>query len=434
MTIEDIYNTLVQQDMISTREPTPPPVKPIPGQSIKFPKGRKNGIARRTLQRTQTIEKDPETPKGPFSAPKHYEIRWDRDKVAKFLRTWEGKGYLRLRPEKLQWSPYLLTRNKVDMPVPAEPSISATPSGQAPPSGDGGFVNRSPTPNGRIRERSVKLLGVDPPDKLFIPPSRTIRHIRSPEKSVAEVGPDVVYMSEEVPPLVSKRRPRSQSRQLSNISTPKRKTPVGDLRSTRVTRRSRTEHRLDAAGEDEAFAVKLALEEQRQGRHLRSRTGEPGQEHKRASPASSTSLITTKSRKRRRVDSSPEVEESSPPLSSAGSDVKEPHKTEPRQSNGYSIPELPKIARASAPEPVPMVDDTPEPAHIDVVKSEDLGTPLTSVTSRQSDTVLGTDPTLEGKSVAVEEGDEDGEGEEDGDADADGEYEEDAEGELDVEL
>lgn len=112
MTAEDVYNTLVHLNMISHQPPSPPTVRPSPGQSIKFPKGRKNGIARRHLQRTLTNEsKEAETPKGPFEPPKHYEIVWDRAQVDEYMQTWEGKGYVKLRAEKLQWTPYVLSRN-----------------------------------------------------------------------------------------------------------------------------------------------------------------------------------------------------------------------------------------------------------------------------------------------------------------------------------
>jgi hypothetical protein len=146
MTVEDVCNTLVQQNMIFIREPTPPIVRPSPGQSIKFPKGRKNGVGRRHLQRLQSSHtptydgsshsptpktnghsngghEPHDTNKGPFVAPKHYEIRFEREKVEVYLRKWESKGYVRLKPEKLQWTPYLVTRStqevlpKVDLPA-----------------------------------------------------------------------------------------------------------------------------------------------------------------------------------------------------------------------------------------------------------------------------------------------------------------------------
>ena len=118
MTIEDIFVTLTQQGMISAREVTPPPLKPIPGQSIKFPKGRKNGVARKQLQRVQSSNskkiknKEIDLPKGPFVPPTQYEITWDRELVNDWLSRWEAKGYLKLRAEKLRWSPYVLTRKE----------------------------------------------------------------------------------------------------------------------------------------------------------------------------------------------------------------------------------------------------------------------------------------------------------------------------------
>uniref|UniRef100_A0A0W0F758 Histone acetyltransferase n=1 Tax=Moniliophthora roreri TaxID=221103 RepID=A0A0W0F758_MONRR len=113
MTIEDVHTTLVQQGMIYGRPSTPPPVKPSPGQSIKFPRGRKNGVARRHLQRTKTNEKAPEeAQKGPFVPPTHYEIRWDREQVHEYLQKWEAKGYLTLKPEKLKWSPFFSNQTR----------------------------------------------------------------------------------------------------------------------------------------------------------------------------------------------------------------------------------------------------------------------------------------------------------------------------------
>lgn len=112
MTLEDVHATLVQQGMISTRDSTPPVIKPSPGQSIKIPKGRKNGIARRHLQRVLTQEKEDTACKGPFEPPINYEIHWDQEAVSEYLRNWAAKGYLTLKPEKLKWSPYLIARTR----------------------------------------------------------------------------------------------------------------------------------------------------------------------------------------------------------------------------------------------------------------------------------------------------------------------------------
>ena len=118
MTMEDVYNTLTQLNMIFIGEASPPPIRPSPGQTIKFPKGRKNGIARKHLQRMQTQDKELDGVKAPLVIPKNYEIQFDRTKVEEYLTNWESKGYLKLKPEKLQWTPYIMTRN------PKEPGVN----------------------------------------------------------------------------------------------------------------------------------------------------------------------------------------------------------------------------------------------------------------------------------------------------------------------
>lgn len=110
MTNEDICLVLTQQGMIQNkRDTTPfsPAMKPSPGQSIRFVRGRKNGTARKHLQRKQT---DDNFSRGPFVPPKDYEIVWDPEVVKAYLDKWNEKGYLTLKPEKLKWSPFILQR------------------------------------------------------------------------------------------------------------------------------------------------------------------------------------------------------------------------------------------------------------------------------------------------------------------------------------
>ncbi|KAG1831991.1 hypothetical protein DFJ58DRAFT_848085 [Suillus subalutaceus] len=114
MTIEDIYNTLHDQGMISVQSATPP-MRPTPGQAIKFPRGRKNGIARRHLQRQSTLNKEEEAgskANTPFVPPTRYQIIWDPEKVQHYLEAWEKKGYMKLKPERLKWTPFVLARAK----------------------------------------------------------------------------------------------------------------------------------------------------------------------------------------------------------------------------------------------------------------------------------------------------------------------------------
>ncbi|KAF8558205.1 hypothetical protein OG21DRAFT_1595586 [Imleria badia] len=115
MTIEDLFAVLVQQDMITVDTASPNSARPSPGQSIKFPRGRRNGIARRHLQRPnpqKQMEGGGNKSNTPFVAPTHYEISWDQDKVERWLEVWEKKGYLTLKPEKLKWTPFVLSRTK----------------------------------------------------------------------------------------------------------------------------------------------------------------------------------------------------------------------------------------------------------------------------------------------------------------------------------
>ena len=110
MTIEDICSVLNQQGMIQDRRdntPYSPSMRPSPGQSIRFVRGRKNGTARKHLQRKQT---DDDFTRGTFVPPKEYEIVWDPEAVKAYLDKWTEKGYLTLKPEKLKWSPFILQR------------------------------------------------------------------------------------------------------------------------------------------------------------------------------------------------------------------------------------------------------------------------------------------------------------------------------------
>lgn len=114
MTIEDIYHMLKERGMISVQAATPP-MRPTPGQAIKFPRGRKNGIARRHLQRQSTIITEDDAgskANTPFVPPTRYQITWDPEKVEHYLEGWEKKGYMKLKPERLKWTPFVLARTK----------------------------------------------------------------------------------------------------------------------------------------------------------------------------------------------------------------------------------------------------------------------------------------------------------------------------------
>ena len=115
MNLEDIYITLVQQNMIAIYEDESAPVRPSPGRSIKINR-RRSGFTRKNIQKTLP-KNDDKTDNAPFVPPTNYCIDWDRLKVERFLEDWKSKGYLILRPEKLKWTPFLLSREDKLMPA-----------------------------------------------------------------------------------------------------------------------------------------------------------------------------------------------------------------------------------------------------------------------------------------------------------------------------
>ncbi|THH27419.1 hypothetical protein EUX98_g6769 [Antrodiella citrinella] len=129
MTTEDIYATLQQQQMISVRDNTPPS-RPPPGKSFRFPKGKKNGFARKHLVRTTTQDTDQGLTKGPFVPPRLYDITWDPSVVEAYMVKWEGKGYFKLKPECLKWSPFLVARTMKSEGLPEDGDAAATQSEQ----------------------------------------------------------------------------------------------------------------------------------------------------------------------------------------------------------------------------------------------------------------------------------------------------------------
>lgn len=138
MTLEDVYNTLVFHNLITVKT-QPSSYRPSPGQSVKYSKGRKS-VARRHLQRNKTQENlakknDPShtTSDKPFVPPNAYEIHWERKEAVEYVKKWEAKGYLRLNPGNLKWSPFLVS--KVVLKTDAEEAVGTEAlANQEPPS------------------------------------------------------------------------------------------------------------------------------------------------------------------------------------------------------------------------------------------------------------------------------------------------------------
>jgi hypothetical protein len=444
MTMEDVCNTLNQQNMIFIREPTPPLVRPSPGQSIKFPRGRKNGLARRQLQKLQTQDKEPSdgpsSANGDFVPPKHYEIHFDREKVNEYLRKWEAKGYVKLRAEKLQWMPYITTR------IPQEANLPVLPAMDTAIDESSKANSTQPTTPAPLKDGSTEShLSEDfrrEDDEL---PS-AVDNFDQAATTRRKDWDAPVLRSTRSPPLTPSRSLRTRSSNTSDLP-PQEETVADHLTPRGVKLPS---GKVEMITNDEAFAAKLAMEEQlQQGRQLRSRRNECHSENKHPVPPS---LKTVSSRKRRRVDSSPELHDLSTPSEPPDEkdmsqedgemDIDLPPPMNGNHVNGCHHLETHTLAAVTQAE-----EDVTEVREILEVKSEDAVTPLTDLTSRRC---VSSDDTIymeedAGKLMHFHESDlrstlvgTEGRGGIDmddcHDEDADGEFEEDAEGEPDSEV
>lgn len=79
------------------------------GKMTKNSKRRASTLFGRRSSSTRKLQlkDDPNTSS---SIPISYRIHWDRHVVEAYLAKWYGKGYLTLKPHRLKWSPYLLSR------------------------------------------------------------------------------------------------------------------------------------------------------------------------------------------------------------------------------------------------------------------------------------------------------------------------------------
>lgn len=119
MTLEDIYTTLRDQRMITGFE-SPPPSTPL-----ARPKPRGRGRPPKN-PRPQPVADDEslegKVPK--VDVPKRYRIVPNREVIAADLAKYEAKGYLKLQPERLKYTPFLTTRS-----APQPPPLASAVSG-----------------------------------------------------------------------------------------------------------------------------------------------------------------------------------------------------------------------------------------------------------------------------------------------------------------
>ncbi|CAE7121396.1 unnamed protein product [Rhizoctonia solani] len=104
ITPEDVFETLRENKLI-----TGPDIS-TNSESSALPRKRGPGRPPR-----KPVEKRDDghghEPSTPVVLPRKYTIRWDLAEVDSYVQNWERKGHLRLKPDRLKWVPYRLTRH-----------------------------------------------------------------------------------------------------------------------------------------------------------------------------------------------------------------------------------------------------------------------------------------------------------------------------------
>jgi hypothetical protein len=454
MTMEDVYNTLCVQGLIDVLAvPTP---RPLPGQSIKLMKNRKTVVARRHLIRSQT--NDDEISKGPFVPPTQYEIHWDPGYVKSYLAKWEAKGYMKIKHEKLKWSPFLLARVKksdADSGLALEAEVmGSTPDKDNSGPASASSMPETPAPITPVDEEdSDDEVGSTPaphsPEKRMRSSERpTLRRLRSQHRTANDGmdsrspftpsrylrGPGIsgsppnmiptpsrASISPSRPPRIPKLRDRGNPSPIKNA----------DTSSVNEEQLPTSAHDVVDEDADAALAARLAEEESRPKRLLRSRSG-TGTLSTFELPLfpSRSAMARPPPRKRRRVESPP-VDESPPapePLRESGliNGVTRRDEDARSEPDDTDTPLTVVTSRHSAPS-----DDTVVVSSgADQIVTEGIKNDTTSPVPVATDPLaMDVDESLVTVAAVVSE--DLGSNE---DADADGETDADAEGEDDDEL
>ncbi|WVQ79573.1 hypothetical protein IAT38_001672 [Cryptococcus sp. DSM 104549] len=123
MTLEDIYTTLDDENMINVLD-APSHAAPTPSRQRSNNRPRGRGRPRSVHRRKANLsapgggaeadahDADDHGEKEPVKIPRRYEIVVDKEYVAAVLTKHESKGYLKLVPERLKYHPFLVTRNQ----------------------------------------------------------------------------------------------------------------------------------------------------------------------------------------------------------------------------------------------------------------------------------------------------------------------------------
>lgn len=185
MTLDDIYTVLKHESMINVHD-SPPPSYSTP---FSRGRGRGRGRGRPSVNRRKT-DSAPFGSEEKSELPTRYDIVFDRDYIAAVLRQHESRGHLILRPERLKYHPFLVTRNPVKPPgaLAKATLMSANRVADSTPS------EVVETPNGEIRNEVEKVVAGEDPATLALvaalsseSPERRLRKRESEEVNLEPV-------------------------------------------------------------------------------------------------------------------------------------------------------------------------------------------------------------------------------------------------------
>ena len=134
MTPQDVFATLLQNLMITVLDDVSVALLDDPSAARPSPaRGRPNrnaraslgpSLARRNVTRHRAQTDEPSSdPSQPITLPRYYKIHFDREAVEKHIASYEARNYVRLEPEKLKWTPFLLVRSR-QTGVEIEPPVT----------------------------------------------------------------------------------------------------------------------------------------------------------------------------------------------------------------------------------------------------------------------------------------------------------------------
>ncbi|KAG8708692.1 hypothetical protein FRC08_018768 [Ceratobasidium sp. 394] len=319
ITPEDVYETLRENNLITG------PGTSVDGQSAATPRPRARGRPGRPPGRPSEKQKQGQQahghePSPPVVLPRKYSIRWNPVDVEGYVANWERKGHLRLKPDRLKWVPYRLSRAPVGPPqsqanplaLGAEDMAERSESDDEPQS-DGSEDSAAPT---------ISVAA-------SVPRSRGRPRIHTSHPSEDEAGEEGGEEDQPVTHVMTRRSGSRQSTLNGRFDTPERRTLRStNLASTVLNRKASMQSHLGIGHRDLPDDTPIPL------RHLRSRSmqqlrpeqatparrprgrlsrGNKAQESPPSPPVRRPSRRgSSPARKKRRIESSPE---GSPPAS-----------------------------------------------------------------------------------------------------------------------